>query len=65
MPAFAGPWERYDVAGRKPARKTFHHPRADTITLTPSRWNRKALPADTSACTWPNPMPPITTPRFC
>lgn len=33
-PDFAGLWERYEVTGRKPARKTFHHPRVGTLTLT-------------------------------
>ncbi|MFF5468771.1 helix-turn-helix transcriptional regulator [Streptomyces achromogenes] len=31
---FARLWERYEVAGRKPAQKTFHHPRVGTVTLT-------------------------------
>ncbi|MEU0333874.1 helix-turn-helix transcriptional regulator [Streptomyces sp. NPDC006193] len=33
-PDFAGLWERYEVTGRKPARKTFRHPRVGTVTLT-------------------------------
>ncbi|MGW1211570.1 helix-turn-helix transcriptional regulator [Streptomyces sp. NPDC002499] len=33
-PEFAGLWERYEVTGRKPARKTFQHPLVGTITLT-------------------------------
>lgn len=33
-PDFAGLWERYEVTGRKPARKTFRHPRVGTLTLT-------------------------------
>jgi len=33
-PDFARLWERYDVTGRKPVRKTFHHPHVGTITLT-------------------------------
>ncbi|WP_226485541.1 helix-turn-helix transcriptional regulator [Streptomyces parvulus] len=33
-PDFAGLWERYEVTGRKPARKTFRHPHVGTITLT-------------------------------
>jgi transcriptional regulator with XRE-family HTH domain len=32
-PDFAKLWERYDVTGRKPAHKTFHHPHVGTITL--------------------------------
>ncbi|MER5561973.1 MULTISPECIES: helix-turn-helix transcriptional regulator [unclassified Streptomyces] len=31
---FAGLWERYEVTGRKPAQKTFRHPRVGTLTLT-------------------------------
>lgn len=33
-PDFAGLWERYEVTGRKPASKTFQHPKVGTITLT-------------------------------
>ncbi|GII55624.1 DNA-binding protein [Planotetraspora thailandica] len=33
-PDFAKLWERYDVTGRKPAHKTFHHPHVGTITLS-------------------------------
>ncbi|MER5949854.1 helix-turn-helix transcriptional regulator [Streptomyces sp. NPDC001904] len=33
-PDFAGLWERYEVTGRKPAQKTFRHPRIGTVTLT-------------------------------
>ncbi|MCX4648559.1 MULTISPECIES: helix-turn-helix transcriptional regulator [unclassified Streptomyces] len=33
-PDFAGLWERYEVTGRKPAQKTFHHPQVGTLTLT-------------------------------
>jgi len=33
-PDFAKLWERYDVTGRKPAHKTFHHPHVGAITLT-------------------------------
>ncbi|MFB6440627.1 helix-turn-helix transcriptional regulator [Streptomyces sp. NPDC056411] len=33
-PDFAGLWERYEVTGRKPALKTFQHPRVGTVTLT-------------------------------
>lgn len=33
-PDFAGLWERYEVTGRKPAHKTFHHPHIGTVTLT-------------------------------
>ncbi|TDT29330.1 helix-turn-helix protein [Streptomyces sp. BK208] len=31
---FSGLWERYEVTGRKPAHKTFHHPQVGTLTLT-------------------------------
>lgn len=33
-PEFAGLWERYEVTGRKPVDKTFHHPQVGTLTLT-------------------------------
>lgn len=33
-PDFATLWERYDVTHRKPAHKTFRHPRVGTLTLT-------------------------------
>ncbi|WP_019059390.1 helix-turn-helix transcriptional regulator [Streptomyces prunicolor] len=33
-PDFAGLWERYEVTGRKPVQKTFHHPQVGTLTLT-------------------------------
>ncbi|MER5526277.1 helix-turn-helix transcriptional regulator [Streptomyces sp. NPDC002677] len=33
-PDFAGLWERYEVAGRKPAHKTFLHPQVGAVTLT-------------------------------
>lgn len=33
-PDFARLWERYEVTGRKPAQKTFHHPHVGTLTLT-------------------------------
>ncbi|MEU3529274.1 helix-turn-helix transcriptional regulator [Streptomyces sp. NPDC038707] len=33
-PDFVRLWERYEVTGRKPAQKTFHHPRVGTLTLT-------------------------------
>lgn len=33
-PDFAGLWERYEVTGRKPAHKTFHHPQVGMLTLT-------------------------------
>lgn len=33
-PDFAGLWERYEVTGRKPAHKTFHHLQVGTLTLT-------------------------------
>ncbi|GIH21412.1 helix-turn-helix transcriptional regulator [Rugosimonospora africana] len=32
-PDFAKLWERYDVTGRKPPHKTFHHPNVGTVTL--------------------------------
>ncbi|MFD8971129.1 helix-turn-helix transcriptional regulator [Streptomyces sp. NPDC059593] len=33
-PDFARLWERYEVTGDKPARKTFHHPQVGTMHLT-------------------------------
>ncbi|MDT0549991.1 MULTISPECIES: helix-turn-helix transcriptional regulator [Streptomyces] len=33
-PDFAKLWERYDVAGRKKTRKTFHHPQVGALTLS-------------------------------
>ncbi|MFJ6352038.1 helix-turn-helix transcriptional regulator [Streptomyces sp. NPDC092046] len=33
-PDFARLWERYEVTGNKPARKTFHHPLVGTMHLT-------------------------------
>ncbi len=33
-PDFAKLWERYDVTGRKPTRKTFRHPQVGTFSLT-------------------------------
>jgi transcriptional regulator with XRE-family HTH domain len=33
-PDFAKLWERYDVVGRKKARKTFHHPDVGVLTLS-------------------------------
>jgi transcriptional regulator with XRE-family HTH domain len=38
-PDFAKLWERYDVTGRKPAQKTFHHPHVGTITLSAQSMN--------------------------
>lgn len=32
-PDFARVWERYEVSGRKPATKTFHHPAVGDLTL--------------------------------
>ncbi|MFJ4716317.1 helix-turn-helix transcriptional regulator [Streptomyces sp. NPDC088785] len=33
-PDFAGLWERYEVTGHKPVRKTFQHPEVGPLTLT-------------------------------
>ena len=43
-PDFAGLWERYDVTGRKPAHKTFHHPHVGTITLTAQSMHLEGTP---------------------
>ncbi|MGW1990225.1 helix-turn-helix transcriptional regulator [Embleya sp. NPDC001921] len=41
---FAGLWERYEVTGRKPAQKTFHHPHVGTITLTAQSLHLEGTP---------------------
>ncbi|WP_371619523.1 helix-turn-helix transcriptional regulator [Streptomyces sp. NBC_00454] len=43
-PDFARLWERYDVTGRKPARKTFHHPHVGTFSLTPQSMHLEGTP---------------------
>lgn len=43
-PDFAGLWERYEVTGRKPAQKTFHHPHVGTITLTSQSMHVEGTP---------------------
>ncbi|WP_181764438.1 helix-turn-helix transcriptional regulator [Streptomyces albidus (ex Kaewkla and Franco 2022)] len=43
-PDFAKLWERYDVTGRKPAHKTFHHPHVGTITLTAQSMELEGTP---------------------
>ncbi len=43
-PDFARLWERYEVTGRKPAQKTFHHPRIGTITLTSQTMQLEGTP---------------------
>jgi hypothetical protein len=43
-PDFAKLWERYDVTGRKPVRKTFRHPRVGTITLTAQAMDLEGTP---------------------
>ncbi|MFJ5800821.1 helix-turn-helix transcriptional regulator [Streptomyces decoyicus] len=43
-PDFAKLWERYDVTGRKPAHKTFHHPHVGTITLTAQAMHLEGTP---------------------
>jgi transcriptional regulator with XRE-family HTH domain len=43
-PDFARLWERYDVTGRQPARKTFHHPDVGTITLAAQSMNLEDTP---------------------
>ncbi|MFD3456334.1 helix-turn-helix transcriptional regulator [Streptomyces sp. NPDC058691] len=43
-PDFAGLWERYEVTGHKPARKTFHHPRVGTLTLTSQSMHLEGTP---------------------
>ncbi|MFL0395152.1 helix-turn-helix transcriptional regulator [Streptomyces albus] len=43
-PDFARLWERYEVTGRKPAQKTFHHPRVGTLTLTSQAMHLEGTP---------------------
>ncbi|MGW3245519.1 helix-turn-helix transcriptional regulator [Streptomyces sp. NPDC001070] len=43
-PDFARLWERYEVTGRKPAEKTFHHPRVGTVTLTSQSMHLEGTP---------------------
>jgi transcriptional regulator with XRE-family HTH domain len=43
-PDFAKLWERYDVAGRKPAHKIFQHPHVGTITLAVSSMHLEGTP---------------------
>ncbi|MEV0623665.1 hypothetical protein AB0I81_60835 [Nonomuraea sp. NPDC050404] len=43
-PDFARLWERYDVTGRKPIRKTFHHPHVGTISLSAQSMTLEGTP---------------------
>lgn len=43
-PDFARLWERYEVTGRKPAQKTFHHPRVGILTLTSQSMHLEGTP---------------------
>ncbi|HEU5027143.1 MAG TPA: helix-turn-helix transcriptional regulator [Spirillospora sp.] len=43
-PDFAKLWDRYEVTGRKPARKTFHHPHVGAITLSPQSMDLEGTP---------------------
>ncbi|TDD59508.1 transcriptional regulator, partial [Actinomadura darangshiensis] len=43
-PDFAKLWDRYEVTGRKPARKTFQHPQVGTITLSPQSMDLEGTP---------------------
>ncbi|MFC7384519.1 helix-turn-helix transcriptional regulator [Sphaerisporangium rhizosphaerae] len=43
-PGFAKLWERYDVSGRKPVHKTFHHPHVGTITLSAQSMDLEGTP---------------------
>jgi transcriptional regulator with XRE-family HTH domain len=43
-PDFARLWERYEVTGRKPAQKTFHHPRVGTLTVTSQSMHLEGTP---------------------
>ena len=43
-PDFARLWERYEVTGRKPAQKTFRHPRVGTVTLTSQSMHLEGTP---------------------
>lgn len=64
-PDFAGLWERYEVTGRKPAHKTFHHPQVGRVTLTSQSLQVEGTPGSASASTPPNPAPPIMTRCSC
>ena len=43
-PDFAGLWERYEVTGRKPTQKTFHHPQVGTLSLTSQSMHLEGTP---------------------
>jgi hypothetical protein len=43
-PDFSRLWERYEVTGRKPAQKSFHHPRVGTVTLTSQSMQLEGTP---------------------
>ncbi|MGW3662008.1 helix-turn-helix transcriptional regulator [Streptomyces sp. NPDC005141] len=43
-PDFAKLWERYEVTGRKPVHKTFHHPHVGTISLVPQSMHLEGTP---------------------
>ncbi|MFC4114104.1 transcriptional regulator [Nonomuraea zeae] len=43
-PDFAKLWERYDVTGRKPIRKTFHHPHVGTLSLSAQSMTLEGTP---------------------
>jgi transcriptional regulator with XRE-family HTH domain len=43
-PDFATLWERYEVTGRKYARKSFNHPHVGTLTLSPQSMELEGTP---------------------
>ncbi|MFC6087338.1 helix-turn-helix transcriptional regulator [Sphaerisporangium aureirubrum] len=43
-PDFARLWERYEVTGRKPTRKTFLHPQVGTVSLHPQSLDLEGTP---------------------
>jgi transcriptional regulator with XRE-family HTH domain len=43
-PDFARLWERYEVTGRRPKLKTFHHPHVGTVTLTSQSMQLEGTP---------------------
>ncbi|MFD3732182.1 hypothetical protein [Streptomyces sp. NPDC058632] len=61
-PDFAGPWERYEVTGRKHATRAFQHPRVGTVTLVFQGTALEGTPATAWASAPPNPAPPTAAP---
>jgi transcriptional regulator with XRE-family HTH domain len=71
-PDFAELWDRYEVTGRKPTRKTFHHPHVGTLTLSPQSLDLEGTPGQRLGVYLAEPATPdhnalllldMTTPR--